>query len=224
MFVSSEQFIEANLGTENDGSFRWDLHPDLRADYLLANPPLTAYFSDWSPITSKSPSARLGSAPTTRRSLIGKLARNRKLTGRLVRAGSARPAGDGLAGSARELEGCIASGVSGKELRTDTFRSRVAGSSPPERDSVTPLSTALPNLRLESCRSLHPARIPVPRHSGTTSFRSALVSARPVAHTHGPAGQPLNSQFDGRLSSGALAWRSTPMSPGFNGLSTHRYC
>jgi len=37
--------IEANLGPENADSFHHDLHPDLRADYLLANPPFND--SDW---------------------------------------------------------------------------------------------------------------------------------------------------------------------------------
>jgi len=37
--------IEANLGPENADSFHRDLHPDLRADYLLANPPFND--SDW---------------------------------------------------------------------------------------------------------------------------------------------------------------------------------
>lgn len=38
--------IEANLGGEAKDSFRKDLHPDLRADYILANPPFNV--SDWS--------------------------------------------------------------------------------------------------------------------------------------------------------------------------------
>lgn len=37
--------IEANLGTENADTFHRDLHPDLRADYILANPPFNV--SDW---------------------------------------------------------------------------------------------------------------------------------------------------------------------------------
>jgi type I restriction enzyme M protein len=37
--------IEANLGKENDDSFHRDLHPDLKADYILANPPFNS--SDW---------------------------------------------------------------------------------------------------------------------------------------------------------------------------------
>ncbi len=37
--------IEANLGAENADSFHRDLHPDLKADYILANPPFN--ISDW---------------------------------------------------------------------------------------------------------------------------------------------------------------------------------
>ena len=37
--------IEANLGKENADSFHRDLHPDLKADYILANPPFNS--SDW---------------------------------------------------------------------------------------------------------------------------------------------------------------------------------
>jgi type I restriction enzyme M protein len=37
--------IEADFGTENADTFRRDLHPDLRADYVLANPPFND--SDW---------------------------------------------------------------------------------------------------------------------------------------------------------------------------------
>jgi len=37
--------IEANLGAENADSFLRDLHPDLRADYILANPPFNS--EDW---------------------------------------------------------------------------------------------------------------------------------------------------------------------------------
>jgi type I restriction enzyme M protein len=37
--------IDANLGTHADDTFRNDLHPDLRADYILANPPFN--ISDW---------------------------------------------------------------------------------------------------------------------------------------------------------------------------------
>jgi type I restriction enzyme M protein len=38
--------IEANLGTENADTFGRDLHPDLKADYVIANPPFND--SDWS--------------------------------------------------------------------------------------------------------------------------------------------------------------------------------
>ena len=37
--------IEADFGVENADTFRRDLHPDLRADYVLANPPFND--SDW---------------------------------------------------------------------------------------------------------------------------------------------------------------------------------
>jgi type I restriction enzyme M protein len=37
--------IEANLGDRADDSFHHDLHPDLRADFILANPPFNV--SDW---------------------------------------------------------------------------------------------------------------------------------------------------------------------------------
>ncbi len=37
--------IDANLGRHNADTFRQDLHPDLRADYILANPPFNT--SDW---------------------------------------------------------------------------------------------------------------------------------------------------------------------------------
>lgn len=37
--------IEANLGDHADDSFHRDLHPDLRADYVLANPPFN--LDDW---------------------------------------------------------------------------------------------------------------------------------------------------------------------------------
>ncbi|QYY36866.1 class I SAM-dependent DNA methyltransferase [Ruficoccus sp. ZRK36] len=37
--------IEANLGPEHADTFRRDLHPDLRADYVIANPPFND--SDW---------------------------------------------------------------------------------------------------------------------------------------------------------------------------------
>ena len=38
--------IEANLGEQSADSFTRDLHPDLKADYILANPPFN--ISDWS--------------------------------------------------------------------------------------------------------------------------------------------------------------------------------
>lgn len=37
--------IEANLGKQHADTFHHDLHPDLRADYILANPPFNV--SDW---------------------------------------------------------------------------------------------------------------------------------------------------------------------------------
>ena len=37
--------IESNLGPEHADSFHRDLHPDLKADYLIANPPFN--MSDW---------------------------------------------------------------------------------------------------------------------------------------------------------------------------------
>jgi len=37
--------IEANLGPRNEDTFRRDLHPDLKADFVLANPPFN--MSDW---------------------------------------------------------------------------------------------------------------------------------------------------------------------------------
>ncbi len=37
--------IDSNLGSENADSFHRDLHPDLKADYILANPPFN--MSDW---------------------------------------------------------------------------------------------------------------------------------------------------------------------------------
>ncbi|QEA11666.1 type I restriction-modification system subunit M [Comamonas flocculans] len=40
------QGIEANLGAQPADSFLRDLHPDLKADYILANPPFN--ISDWS--------------------------------------------------------------------------------------------------------------------------------------------------------------------------------
>jgi type I restriction enzyme M protein len=38
--------IETNLGEQSSDSFVRDLHPDLKADYILANPPFNV--SDWS--------------------------------------------------------------------------------------------------------------------------------------------------------------------------------
>jgi type I restriction enzyme M protein len=37
--------IDANLGPRNADSFLQDLHPDLKADFILANPPFDD--SDW---------------------------------------------------------------------------------------------------------------------------------------------------------------------------------
>ena len=37
--------IEANLGHKHADTFHTDLHPDLRADYILANPPFN--ISQW---------------------------------------------------------------------------------------------------------------------------------------------------------------------------------
>jgi type I restriction enzyme M protein len=37
--------IDNDLGTENADSFHRDLHPDLKADYVIANPPFND--SDW---------------------------------------------------------------------------------------------------------------------------------------------------------------------------------
>jgi len=37
--------IESNLGPEHADSFHHDLHPDLKADFVLANPPFNS--SDW---------------------------------------------------------------------------------------------------------------------------------------------------------------------------------
>jgi type I restriction enzyme M protein len=42
--------IEADFGPEHADSFRRDLHPDLRADYVLANPPFND--SDWTAVTT----------------------------------------------------------------------------------------------------------------------------------------------------------------------------
>ena len=37
--------IDGNLGKENADTFHRDLHPDLKADFILANPPFNV--SDW---------------------------------------------------------------------------------------------------------------------------------------------------------------------------------
>ena len=37
--ISASGGIEADFGPEQADTFRRDLHPDLRADYVLANPP-----------------------------------------------------------------------------------------------------------------------------------------------------------------------------------------
>ena len=42
--------IEANLGPGWGDSFHDDLHPDLKADYLLANPPFN--IPDWGRVNS----------------------------------------------------------------------------------------------------------------------------------------------------------------------------
>ena len=61
--------IEANLGSQPADSFLRNLHPDLKADYILANPPFN--ISDWSgqaawPTTCAGATARRRSAtPTT---------------------------------------------------------------------------------------------------------------------------------------------------------------
>ena len=48
--------IEADLGQEAADTFHKDLHPDLRADYILANPPFN--ISDW---TNMPPDPQQGS-------------------------------------------------------------------------------------------------------------------------------------------------------------------
>ena len=54
--------IEANLGPNAD-TFHSDLHPDLKADYILANPPFN--ISDWAIASSRVPtSAASSSAPS----------------------------------------------------------------------------------------------------------------------------------------------------------------
>ena len=37
--------IEANLGPRPGSSLRWDMHPNLKADYILTNPPFNV--SGW---------------------------------------------------------------------------------------------------------------------------------------------------------------------------------
>lgn len=54
--------IEANLGPQPADSFLRDLHPDLRADYVLANPPFNV--SDWSgKLLAVDPRWRYGTPP-----------------------------------------------------------------------------------------------------------------------------------------------------------------
>jgi type I restriction enzyme M protein len=54
--------IEANLGSQPADSFLRDLHPDLRADYILANPPFNV--SDWSgKLLADDPRWRYGTPP-----------------------------------------------------------------------------------------------------------------------------------------------------------------
>ncbi len=59
--------IEGDLGPEHADSFRRDLHPDLKADYVLANPPFND--SDWSARTTRTPAGstafRPRATPTT---------------------------------------------------------------------------------------------------------------------------------------------------------------
>jgi len=43
--IVPQEKLKANLGKENADSFHRDLHPDLKADYILANPPFNS--SDW---------------------------------------------------------------------------------------------------------------------------------------------------------------------------------
>jgi len=62
--------IDANLGPEAADSFHNDLHPDLRADFILANPPFN--MSDWGQLRSSamtsvgSTASRRPATPTTR--------------------------------------------------------------------------------------------------------------------------------------------------------------
>jgi len=54
--------IEANLGSQPADSFLRDLHPDLKADYILANPPFN--ISDWSgKLLENDPRWRYGTPP-----------------------------------------------------------------------------------------------------------------------------------------------------------------
>ncbi|HKK31222.1 MAG TPA: N-6 DNA methylase, partial [Alphaproteobacteria bacterium] len=54
--------IEANLGAQPADSFLRNLHPDLKADYILANPPFN--ISDWSgKLLEKDPRWRYGTPP-----------------------------------------------------------------------------------------------------------------------------------------------------------------
>lgn len=54
--------IEANLGDRSANTFTSDLHPDLRADYILANPPFNV--SDWwDPKLANDPRWKYGTPP-----------------------------------------------------------------------------------------------------------------------------------------------------------------
>jgi type I restriction enzyme M protein len=54
--------IEADLGPRSDDSFLADLHPDLRADYIIANPPFNV--SDWwDPKLADDPRWKYGTPP-----------------------------------------------------------------------------------------------------------------------------------------------------------------
>lgn len=56
--------IEANLGEQPADTFTRDLHPDLKADYILANPPFN--ISDWSgDLLRKDPRWKYGTPPAT---------------------------------------------------------------------------------------------------------------------------------------------------------------
>jgi type I restriction enzyme M protein len=55
--------IEANLGDRADDTFHRDLHPDLRADYVIANPPFNV--SDWySDALQSDPRWKYGTPPS----------------------------------------------------------------------------------------------------------------------------------------------------------------